>query len=366
MRRSTSSRTDCQGVTGEFFIIEIIRVRGSRWAQLICEFVTARSGLAWCVQENNLEEYRKALRVTHTLWGGQFNPVIPLGDAELARSLVRVFRVDCLYCMGRSGEGDALLADFKHLFWPTYHKELFIKEPRGAVPTFLDVYHPARHFYESHVKDRERPTANGMLIRWVPTDRLADVLLATYGAYPAKDDIGIDYEVLFQKYLVAHEVNVTEDGALPQGAYKEITPWALTQFDLDPDHVAWGRDDPGLYYGDSRDFTDLVNFWNLRASRIQVLFYDPECHVRLHEMTDHYLGVLRKRPKNPTGWQDWVTIWNKSLDTNIDLTSFGTGLIRSAEDMVQATHDIYFDPRPKSPPQPPGATPEPEPVPPTD
>ena len=65
--------------------------------------------IGWCVQENNLREYRKALRLTHTLWGGRFNPIIPLGDPELARMLVRTFRVDCLYCMGQSPAGKALL-----------------------------------------------------------------------------------------------------------------------------------------------------------------------------------------------------------------------------------------------------------------
>jgi len=169
-----------------------------------------------------------------------------------------------------------------------------------------------------------------MLLRWDPTDPLADILLSTFGAYPAKDDIGADYEGFFRDFVAAQEVNVSATEALPRAAYKEITPSVMTTSRLLPDHVSWGRDDPGLYYGDSRDFTDLVNFWNLRAAGIDVLFYDPACHGRLHEMTDHYLGVLRERPKHPSGWGDWIAIWNKSHDTEVDLAPFGTGLTRCA------------------------------------
>ena len=68
--------------------------------------------IGWCVKEGNLEEFRKALRLSHTLWGGRFNPVIPLGDPELARSLIKTFRVDCLYCLSESPEGNAVLTEF--------------------------------------------------------------------------------------------------------------------------------------------------------------------------------------------------------------------------------------------------------------
>jgi len=30
-----------------------------------------------CIRENNLQDYDKALRLIHTLWGGRYNPVIP-------------------------------------------------------------------------------------------------------------------------------------------------------------------------------------------------------------------------------------------------------------------------------------------------
>ena len=48
------------------------------------------------VKQGDFEELRKALRLTHTFWGGRFNPIIPLGDSELAGQLIKTFRLDCL------------------------------------------------------------------------------------------------------------------------------------------------------------------------------------------------------------------------------------------------------------------------------
>jgi hypothetical protein len=285
--------------------------------------------IGWCVQENNLEEYRKALGLTHTLWGGRFNPIIPLGDPDLARLIIGVFRVDCLYCIGQSKEGDAMRSEFKHLPWPGFYEGLFVQGVRGPEATFLDVYHPAMRLYNTHIKDRERPNINGILFRWDSADPLAEVLLATFGAYPPKAETGIDYDAFIQKYLAAQVVNVPNNGALPQAAYKEFTPRMLSGFELRRDLAIRGRDEPGLYHGDSRDFRDLINFWNLRASGIDVLFYDPARVDRFHEITDHYLNFLRERPKDPSGWREVGAIWNKSQEVKIDLTPFGPGLIWS-------------------------------------
>jgi hypothetical protein len=285
--------------------------------------------IGWCIQENSLEEYRKALRLTHTLWGGRFNPIIPLGDPELARLLVKTFRLDCLYCIGASPEGDALLQDFKHLLWPGFHKELFISGSQGPMATFLDITHPVRHFYDAWVRDRDKPAKHGLVVRWIATDRLADVFLATFGAYPSREEIGLDYEAFFRDYLAAQEIGIAEAAAVPALDAQEVTPSRLPALDLRPDFFSGGRGNAGLYYGDAGNFTDLVNFWNLRASGIGVLFYDPVSHDRLYPMSDHYLGRLRDRPHDPRRWLDEPAIWNRSYDIEIDTTAFGTGLMRS-------------------------------------
>jgi hypothetical protein len=54
--------------------------------------------IGWCVRKGNIEDVRRALRLTYTLWGGRYNPLIPVGDRdEHGRELVEAFRVDALY-----------------------------------------------------------------------------------------------------------------------------------------------------------------------------------------------------------------------------------------------------------------------------
>jgi hypothetical protein len=45
--------------------------------------------IGYCIKKGHLEEFRKALRLTPTLWGGRFNPIIPLGNPRLARLLIK-------------------------------------------------------------------------------------------------------------------------------------------------------------------------------------------------------------------------------------------------------------------------------------
>lgn len=45
--------------------------------------------IGWCIKEGDLEEFRNALLLTHTLCGGRFNPIIPLGDPRLTRLLIK-------------------------------------------------------------------------------------------------------------------------------------------------------------------------------------------------------------------------------------------------------------------------------------
>ena len=48
------------------------------------------------VTQRSLEQLEKAVTWSTVLWGGGFNPLIPLHDVELSRNLVRTFGVDFL------------------------------------------------------------------------------------------------------------------------------------------------------------------------------------------------------------------------------------------------------------------------------
>ena len=217
---------------------------------------------------------------------------------------------------------------FEYLLWPTFDNELFKDVGNGQrQAAFLDVFHPVRHIYEEEIRDREQPGVNGTMFRWDPVDPLADVFLATFGAYPSENEIGKDYDKFFMTFLASKEISIANGEAVPAIAFKNLTPSELTAVDLGRVDYDFGWDEPGLYHGDGGSFTDITNFWNLRASGIELFFYDPNQKARLGEMADSYLAELRARPKSPQAWRDRIAIWKRSTKPRSTLTLFGPDLI---------------------------------------
>jgi hypothetical protein len=287
--------------------------------------------IGWCIKTGDLAEFREVARLSHAFCGGRFNPIIPLGDEAAAKRLIETFQVDCLHCISQTSEGDQLLKDHRHLEWPHSYKELFVdywgRGPKTAA--FLDVLHTVRQLYENNIKGQAAPTFRAKYFKWSPSDPLADVFLATFGAYPNKDRTGNDYEELFRRVLRAEEIDISSS-PIPPDAYAGWTPSALTICDLAPTDFAVRDGHPGIYYGSSSDFADLVNYWNLRAGGRQVLFYDPVFHERMIETASHFLNALRQRPEDPFRVSNSLTIWNNNRDTAIDIALFGERLTRSS------------------------------------
>jgi hypothetical protein len=168
------------------------------------------------------------------------------------------------------------------------------------------------------------------MYRWAATDPLADIFLATFGGYPTKEEVGKDYDGFFVKYLAATETNVSNEFPLPEQAFRELTPSILTGVDLTPDFRARRHDErAGIYYGDCTDFTDLVNYWNLRASGREALFYDPTFRQRLEPMTGHLLTLLRETRTPAQFGRNEIIIWDRSPDVEFDASIFGPGTVPS-------------------------------------
>ena len=286
--------------------------------------------LGWCIREGNWDDLRKVLRCAHTLWGGVYNPILSLGDPERAAQLVRLYRVDALLPVEDDPQLTAFVARFPHLRWPGIHKNLFIQGTGGrGHATYLDIYHPVRRIYEEHVDRRKDPEVTATLFGWEPADPLRDVFLAQFGAYPAREEIHLDYAGMVERNLKGARTPLPLDGPVPADAYKQVTASFLSGLDLwrdAPPH--W--DHPGLYIGDATDFTDVVHFWNLRAASLKVLFYDPQHEARLGEMARAYVKALRERPRDDPRFEADFGVWYQP-GRQVDLEGFGGDTVMRTE-----------------------------------
>jgi hypothetical protein len=64
-------------------------------------------GLGWCVLKDAIEAVRRAVRLSFTMWGGRYNPILPVDDLDLARALVKLFCVDALVPLSEGAAADA-------------------------------------------------------------------------------------------------------------------------------------------------------------------------------------------------------------------------------------------------------------------
>lgn len=86
----------------------------------------------WCVRENNLEDLRRVLRLTHTLWGGRYNPVIPVTpNTKKTEQLMRAFQVDALYPAADDQQLQEFVGLFPFLPWPEFYKDFFVQGQTG-------------------------------------------------------------------------------------------------------------------------------------------------------------------------------------------------------------------------------------------
>ena len=296
--------------------------------------------IGWCVRAD-LGHVQTAMRLNSILWGGRFNPIIPVDNEQLALQLVESFHVDTLYPIDHHDSATlAFKTKLPHIQWPIIHHDIIVNAgpPSQSSPfvTVLDVRHALVSLHDAYVKDLPEPKLSACLYSWDRTDPLSDVLLATCGEYPSAAETGINYAAMMRVLLAAQKVEICPDAELPADLWQRVYPSRITEHLLQQSiDSRQGWSTPGLYYGDSHDFDDLVTYWNLRAADIELYFYDPAHKARLDPLKDTWLSELRKRNgdsdrRHP--WERRIAIWAKNRDIQIEPDLLESDTVKCAAD----------------------------------
>ncbi len=282
--------------------------------------------IGWCVENGDFDAFRQSARRSFSLWGGRFNPIIPIDDPEHARRLIDLFRVDCLYPASGTEAVKAFIESQKHLPWPDYNRSFVM--PRGQTrteSTIADLLVPLRQAFDGHFKNNPQADPYLILHDWSDDDPLRDVLLATFGGLPPIEETAEDYRGLMQLHLRAevHKIVKDQPVSLPDIGRMSLATFNRTGLQQ---HYAvtsyWNH--PGFYVGDATCFDDLVEFWNLRATDIPLVFYDPAHVGRLNYAKDQWLGRIPQM-LNPASSKR-VAIWSRDEQTPEALVIFGENL----------------------------------------
>jgi hypothetical protein len=84
--------------------------------------------IAWAIQSGDYESFRRAVRLTHTLWGGRFDPIVVVDRPEEAKQIIERFRADIIWSVGDAAAVKEFPRQFPHLINPFFPDRLFLPE----------------------------------------------------------------------------------------------------------------------------------------------------------------------------------------------------------------------------------------------
>jgi hypothetical protein len=307
--------------------------------------------LGWCVSSDDFPALRDAIRINCTLWGGCFNPIIPVDDPELADALVRLYRVDALIPASSENSVSAFIERHKNLPWPFLGPELFIQKLNGEKgPVLVDISHPVAKMHNEFFKNNSNPESVVDLYEWDENDPLSDVFLCTYGAFPKIEDTGIDYHWLATYNLFGQRNIIRNNEEIQIPTLGRDCAASLGRSFIKRHHAVQNRwDRPGFYIGDADNFMDLVNFWNLRAADIGLVFIDPRYTERLKAKVTFFSHRIMNIPAGRFG-PSRPAIWHRAeKPVGSELPLFGGGIFVCRVDTPLWNGDnvrapiMYFD-----------------------
>lgn len=268
--------------------------------------------IAWAIRSDDLAAFRYAVRVSHTMWGGRFNPIV-LVDKPEAKDIIETFRADVIVPVGDSEEVKTFPAKFPHLIHPFFPDTLFFQDKdRPGKARVLDVQNAMVHFRGipawSAIAEKGLDHFN-----WDDDDPLTDVLSIHLGAYPATGATPIDYgsrllETAYPTPIV--ETKIDKSTPLNPKILDHQSISFFSRIGLKRHYtVRPGWDYPGIFYGDASSLTDLVRHWNLRACDIPLFFFDPNHADRFAQVLPEFERRVEELLSNREQRLRQIAIW---------------------------------------------------------
>ncbi|MFI5196017.1 MAG: hypothetical protein ACHQD8_02915 [Chitinophagales bacterium] len=257
--------------------------------------------IGFLVRDNSIEDLVTAAGINTLLWGGIFNPVIPISveNNDLAHQLVKLFSVDILYAVSNTQE----ILDFKKNYpflKDSFTDDIFYESLRsnGRFFRFLDSKNAIDYLWEKEIRhwDKERKSAFS-LIEWEDNDSLASVLSLGFGYFPKFPDKELEnnYRQLFLDGLQAENQKIPLDAPVKFDIQENYSPIYFTKLELSYSERAriFHR---GIYIGLKDSFYDLLSFWNLRAAGDDIVFLAKDAWERTFQYAKSHVDFIDSIP----------------------------------------------------------------------
>lgn len=271
--------------------------------------------VGWVIKAGDVAAFRQAVTLSHTLWGGRFNPILVADREEESRRLIDLFRIDLLLPVGSSEEVKAFPKSISHLINPFYSDSIVIgRDSEQKRAQLLDVHNALTHL-------RDKPDVKAINDRgfrvydWSPDDPLADVFLTQLGRYPTVDEVGIDYGGMVESALLVSKIRLEPAAPIPADIPEHPGISYLSRHALGRHYgVQAGWDSPGFFFGEASNLDDLICHWNLRAADIALWFVDASHIGRYSDIIPAWEKAMRESVAHRHEWDRRVAVWTRRED----------------------------------------------------
>lgn len=273
--------------------------------------------IGWVVEGGNVSQLETAATWSTCLWGGRFNPLIPIGDNELSNNLIETFGVDVLIPVGASDATKAFVANYPHLEMDILAEKVF----HDGRCEFADIRNAVSRALVPSTNRAGDDLASVVHPVWSQGDSLTTLFTILLGRYPDPNDVTINYLGGIRGTLEMPDKLIAQDDEIPAEVIGSVTPLTLTSYS-----IAWRTNrssfswlSPGIVLGNATDFDDLVLYWNLRAAGAELWFYDQQRRNRLRRCLDAFLAAIRARsPEAPNRFNLWSRSEQWTSDLNLE------------------------------------------------
>lgn len=280
--------------------------------------------IGFLVRPNDLKSIRKIMQYNMCVWGGMYNPIIPVfkippkhwrtgmkrDSKDISQGYVRFFEPD-VYVESEKGlleeAGLGALRPKLRLFSSVITLAEFLKPERAkswSEPAFsLSMTDVFGHLYETEQRFELRDKAETYLVKSDPSNGLAEVVFGVFPNHRHADYFKRNYKGVFK----AVEKEASVETWIEVFKKRAQVPLYLTNYDLDKKR-SWSHD-PVLFVFDPKQPTDLIDLWNMRLEPKPVLPVPIEWFEPLiSEISKIIKSEFRKLEGNEHGVMHHATI----------------------------------------------------------
>ena len=229
------------------------------------------SRYAFVVNEGDLGAALQAASLNAALWGGIYNPIIPLGPADSRDGLLKAFDPDLLVNLTGTDLPAELAARYDDR---VVARDRLVRTDASTSLRELgigfNILPLIRHVHEKEVRLSAEPTRAAVIVPQ-PVADWPEFVAFTCGSFQWLPEMDVNFDELFRRGLRARNIELPE--LTPPPDYETLLlPLDFTGYMLQLFGGQASFSSHIIYIGEHRSLTDLIEFWNIRATGRSVVF----------------------------------------------------------------------------------------------